>query len=369
MSLFGHNDRRHFLRHSAALGAAALAASWPRRAAAAGTVNWLAWGGHVEPQGIKSFFDATGIRVNHIGMSGNAETFAKLKLSGTGPYDLFEADGLWPLRYAQEGMIEPVDLDSIPNVAKNLHPEFKKIPALQAAGGKSLIVPWGWNPTVLIFNKNKVGTAPGSYEALLDPKYKGRIGFSDQHEFMWPVAAMLLGYADPFRMNKAQLDKAKDVLVRIKRNAPTISKGWNEQMRLYVEETVWIGLSSPGRALTIQGAGGPAMGWASPKEGYYGWIDGDMLVKGSPNRESALDLDQPPAQRRVRGHQFQALAARRGQPRRRGAAQAAGHGRHGARQPDGPARGGAEDAADRGAGQPRGLRRRVERSAGRLKPR
>ena len=287
MSLFGYNDRRHFLRHSAALGAAAIAA-WPRRAAAAGTVNWLAWGGHVEPQGIKSFFDATGIRVNHIGMSGNAETFAKLKLSGTGPYDLFEADGLWPLRYAQEGMIEPVDLDSIPNVAKNLHPEFKKIPALQAAGGKSLIVPWGWNPTVLIFNKNKVGTAPTSYEALLDPKYNGRIGFSDQHEFMWPVAAMLLGYADPFRMSKAQLDKAKDVLVRIKRNAPTISKGWNEQMRLYVEETVWIGLSSPGRALTIQGAGGPAMGWASPKEGYYGWIDGDMLVKGSPNRESAL---------------------------------------------------------------------------------
>jgi len=99
---------------------------------------------------------------------------------------------------------------------------------------------------------------------------------------------MLLGYAEPFKMNKAQLDKAKDVLIRIKRNAPTISKGWNEQMRLYVEETVWIGLSSPGRALTIQAASGPQMGYSQPKEGYYGWIDGDMIVKGSPNRESAL---------------------------------------------------------------------------------
>ena len=283
-----HHDRRDFLMLAAALGAGAAGLSaWLWRAQAAGTVNWLAWGGHVEPQGIKSFFDASGIRVNHIGMSGNAETFAKLKLSGTAQYDLFEADGLWPLRYHQEGMIEPIDLDSIPNVAKNLHPEFKKIPALQV-GGKSLIVPWGWNPTVLIFNKNRVGNAPVSYESLLDPRFKGRIGFSDQHEFMWPVAAMLLGFADPFRMNKAQLDKAKDVLVRIKRNAPTISKGWNEQMRLYVEETVWIGLSSPGRALTIQAAGGPPMGWQSPKEGYYGWIDGDMLVKGSPNREAAL---------------------------------------------------------------------------------
>ena len=285
-----HSDRRDFLRQAAlagtGLGAAALGA-WPGRAAAAGTVNWLAWGGHVEPQGIKSFFDSSGIRVNHIGMSGNAETFAKLKLSGTAQYDLFEADGLWPQRYMQEGMIEPVDLDSIPNVAKYLHPEFKKIPALQS-GGKSLIVPWGWNPTVLIYNKAKVGTPPTSYEALIDPKYKGRIGFSDQHEFMWPVAAMLLGYAVPFKLNKAQLGKARDMLIRIKRNAPTISKGWNEQMRLYVDETVWIGLSSPGRALTIQAAGGPAMGHANPKEGYYGWIDGDMLVKGAANRDSAL---------------------------------------------------------------------------------
>ena len=284
-------DRRRFMKQAAAGGSAAAAAAlglWPGQAAAAGTVNWLAWGGHVEPQGLKSFFDASGIRVNHIGMSGNAETFAKLKLSGTAQYDLFEADGLWPVRYAQEGMIEPIDLASIPNVAKNMHPEFKKIPALQASDGKMLIVPWGWNPTVLVYNKAKVGNAPVSYEALLDPKYKGRVSFSDQHEFMWPVAAYLLGYPEPFRMNKAQLDKAKEVLIRIKRNAPTISKGWNEQLRLFVEETVWIGLSSPGRAMTIQASSGPAMGWERPKEGYFGWIDGDMLVKGSPNRDAAL---------------------------------------------------------------------------------
>ena len=276
-----HPTRRHLL-----LGAAALAAA-PRPAAAAGQVNWLAWGGHVEPQGIKTFFDASGIRVNHIGMSGNAETFAKLKLSGTGQYDLFEADGLWPQRYYQEGMIEAIDLDSIPNVKANVYPEFKKIPGLMA-DGKMLMVPWGWNPTVLVYNKSKVGTPPASYEALLDPKYKGHVSFSDQHEFMWPVAALLLGCENPFGMNKAQLAKAAEILIKVKRNAPNISKGWNEQLRLYVEETVWLGLSSPGRALTIQSSGGPQMGWSAPKEGYYGWIDGDMIVKGSPNRDSAL---------------------------------------------------------------------------------
>jgi spermidine/putrescine-binding protein len=259
-----------------------------RRAHAAGTVNWLAWGGHVEPGGIKDFFEKTGTRVNHVPMSGNAETFAKLKLSGTSQYDLFEADGLWPLRYHQEGFIEPIDLESLPNVAKNMYPEFKKIAALQVDGGKMLMVPWGWNPTLLIYNKDKVSSPPTSYEVLLDPKYKGHVGFSDQHEFMWPVAAMLLGIENPFRMNKAQLDRAKEVLIKIKRNAPTISKGWNEQLRLYVEQTVWIGMSSPGRALTVQTSGGPPMGSEAPKEGYYGWIDGDMLIKGAANRDAAL---------------------------------------------------------------------------------
>jgi len=215
--------RLHSTRRQLLLGAAALAAV-PRQAAAAGQVNWLAWGGHVEPQGIKSFFDATGIRVNHIGMSGNAETFAKLKLSGTGQYDLFEADGLWPQRYYQEGMIEALDLDAIPNVKANMYPEFKKIPGLMA-DGKMLMAPWGWNPTVLVYNKSKVSNPPASYEALLDPKYKGHVSFSDQHEFMWPVAALLLGFENPFGMNKQQLAKATEILIKVKRNAPQYLQG------------------------------------------------------------------------------------------------------------------------------------------------
>lgn len=284
-----HLDRRTFLKHTAVIGGTtAVLGAWPGRSMAAGTVNWLAWAGHVEPAGIKDFHDKTGIRVNHIGMSGNAETFAKLKLSGASQYDLFEADGLWPVRYYEEGLIEPINLDSIPNVAKYMYPEFKNLAPLKTSDGKSLIVPWGWNPTTIIYNKSKISEPPTSWEALLDPKYKGRVGFSDQHEFMWPVAAMILGFENPFRMNKAQLAKATEILIRIKRNARNVTKGWNEQMRLYVEESVWIGMSSPGRAMTIQSAGGPEMGWSNPKEGYYGWVDGDMLVKGSPNREAAL---------------------------------------------------------------------------------
>ena len=83
-----------FLKSAAAVGALSSAGSLAhiRSANAATSVNWLSWGGHVEPSGIKSFYDATGIKVNPIGMNSNAATFAKLKLSGATQYDLFEAD-------------------------------------------------------------------------------------------------------------------------------------------------------------------------------------------------------------------------------------------------------------------------------------
>ena len=285
-----HLKRRELLKGAAALGAATASGylMMPRRAHAAGEVNWMAWGGHVEAEGIAKFYDDTGIRVNHIAMNSNASTFAKLKLSGVSQYDLIEADGLWTLQYLDADMIEPIDLDSIPNVKANMYEQFKHIPDLVTSDGKMLMAPWGWNPTILVYNEDEVSEVPESYEVLLDPKYKGHVAFSDQHEFMWPIAAFLLGYEDPFKMNDSQLEKAKEILIRIKRNAPTITKGWNEQLRLFVEGTIWIGMSSPGRAYTVTANGGPKMGTNAPKEGYYGWIDGDMLVKDAANREDAL---------------------------------------------------------------------------------
>ena len=241
------------------------------------------------PQGIKSFFDRTGIRVNHIGMSGNVETFAKLKLSGTA--------SIRPVRGRRA--VAPALLAGGNDRASRpgRHPQrrqehlsgIQEDPRAEVAGGKLLIAPWGWIPTVLVYNKSKVPNAPTTWETLLDPKYKGRISFSDQHEYMWPVASLLLGYENPFSMNKQQLAKATDILIRIKRNAPSVCKGWNEQLRLFVEETVWIGMSSPGPRDDHPVHRWSPDGLDRPKEGYYGWIDGDMLVKGSPNREAALD--------------------------------------------------------------------------------
>ena len=109
--------------------------------------------------------------------------FPRLKLSRACQYALSEADGSGP-RFHQEGMIEHFQLDSIPNVSKNMCPESPEAsPAHQVSGGAMLMVPWGWNPTVLVYNKNKIKTPPTSYEVLLDKQYKGHVGFSDQHEF------------------------------------------------------------------------------------------------------------------------------------------------------------------------------------------
>jgi spermidine/putrescine-binding protein len=240
------------------------------------------------PKGLKAFFDTSGIRVNHIGMSGNAETFAKLKLSGTAQYDLFEADGLWPVRYQQEGMIEPIDLESIPNVAKNLHPEFKRIPGAAGGRGQDADRAVGLEPDGPDLQQEQGHVAAGIVRGPARPEVQG------PGRLQRPARVHVAGRRVPARLPGTVQDEQGPARQgqghpdQIKRNAPTISKGWNEQLRLYVEETVWIGLSSPGRAMTDPGGERPTMGWERPKEGYFGWIDGDMLVKGSPNRDAAL---------------------------------------------------------------------------------
>src|SRR5690606_3853491 len=76
---------------------------------------------------------------------------------------------------------------------------------------------------------------------------------------------------------------------------------------------------------------------------------------------------EPHPQPGVRRDELQAPAARRRQQGRCRAAQAAGHGRHGHGQPDGPARAREGHAAHRGAREPGRVRRGLERSPGGLR--
>ena len=282
-------SRRQILQASSGVGLASSLLSFGAcRGGAQDRVNWGAWQGHLEPQLLAEFTRQTGASVNPIGISDNVENLMRLKLGGAGAFDLMQADGLWCRKFYEAGLIEPIDLAEIPSAKKNLFNEFVSLPGL-TVDGKVLQVNWGWSPWILAYNKKNVNPAPDSWQALWDPRYKGKvIMYAGSRPFI--IAALLLGFP-PWDMNAEQLGKAVSLLLELKDNLLKFNNETTEVQNLLRSESAWIALeASPGRVTRIQEEGGPEIGWVIPKEGTFGWVDGDMLVKGSENRASALAL-------------------------------------------------------------------------------
>ncbi|MCI0620659.1 MAG: extracellular solute-binding protein [Acidobacteria bacterium] len=253
-----------------------------------GVVNWGSWQGHIESNFLSEFQKRNGVAVNPIGIADNAENLLRTKLGGPRTFDLMQADGLWCRKYYEAGLIEPIDLGAIPTAKKNLYEEFRSVPGM-TEGGKLLQLNWGWSPWILAYNKKKVVPPPASWKVLWDPRYKGRVVmYSGTRPFI--IAALILGYP-PWNMNTEQLSKAAALLLELKANLLKFNTETLEVQSLLGSESAWIALeASPGRVTRIQRDGGPEIGWTIPQEGTFAWVDGDMLIKGAPNRAAALKL-------------------------------------------------------------------------------
>jgi spermidine/putrescine-binding protein len=278
--------RESLSRRGVVQGLAGLALAGCRRSLR--PVNWGSWQGHVESQWLTQFQRRTGVAVNPIGIGDNTENLLRVKLGGPGTFDLMEADGLWARKFYEAGLIEPIDLDTVPTAKKNLYPEFLSAAGVQE-GSKVLQVNWGWSPWILAFNKRRVDPPPTSWRVMWDPKYKGKvIMYTGTRPLI--VAALVLGFP-PWDMNADQLAKATALLIELKRNLLKFNAETLDVQTMLRDEAAWLALeASPGRVAKIHRAGGPEIGWTIPQEGTFGWVDGDMLIKGAPNRAASLEL-------------------------------------------------------------------------------
>jgi len=251
------------------------------------TVNWGTWQGHVEVDWLAKFRKEFDAKVNPIGITDNAENFMKTKLGGSKMFDIMQADGEWCRKFYDTGLIEPVDIKRMPRADKYISKEYRD--ERFKVGDKYLQINWGWAPHILAYNKKYVDPPPTSWEVMWDPKYKGKVICYGSTRALYVVAYVLR--FPPWDMNKDQLREATKKLIELKRNLLKFNIETQEVQRLLREESAWIALCvSPGRALKVSRAGGPPIGVCYPEEGYYGFVDGDMFIKGSSNREAAFEL-------------------------------------------------------------------------------
>jgi spermidine/putrescine transport system substrate-binding protein len=267
------------------LGRAGRALGATRVEAGGVTLNWLTWSDHflTKPNQLANVKKLTGIAARPQLFSDDSDSYVKVKAGGGG-WDMSSEDALWVTKFYKEGLIVPFDIKSFP-VAKQLYSVALSVPFWKA-GSNQMGYPFGWSSLQIYYNPKYVSTKPDSYHALIDPKYKGKIVLENQPTDLMAMAGLATGAKHPYNMTKGQIASAKAFLRQLKPNVLKLVSQNTEVVRALTDGSAWLTIENLGMDARVKDAGGPTILVADPKEGLYGWMDAEMLLKESTNQGS-----------------------------------------------------------------------------------
>ena len=178
-------------------------------------------------------------------------------------------------------LIRPIETKYIPRW-NDLMDYFKDLPELKAGDGKVWMVPSDAGLEGMMYNTEKIKNPPTSWKELWNPEYKGHIAMQDYARNSIAIAALALGYEDPFHLSDDQLKKIQDYLIKQKPLLLKYFEGDEELDSLFSEGEVWISLGWESDAGSLSEEGTPVK-FLSPKEGALSWICGYSIARGTKN--------------------------------------------------------------------------------------
>lgn len=255
------------------------------QATIASEVRLLAFEGYADDAWRKPFEKASGCKVSVSYAGGVDEMFAKMAGSDGEDFDLVTIDtSLFP-RYGKAGLLQPYDKSRLKNLG-NLLPAFQNVNEVMV-DGKLLGVPVAWGSQGLIYDADELSEAPNSWAAMWDPANAQRVIALDDSNNNIVMAALLLGFKDPFNLSKDEMSQIRDKLIELKGNLLSYYAGFEEGV------AIW----ESGAAKMMFSMGEPQIGqlkergynavYSIPKEGAVGWLDTVALSSGAKDLDCA----------------------------------------------------------------------------------
>src|SRR6266446_9108751 len=195
-----------------------------------GSLNLIEWPAYADKSFANKFVQQTGCKIHRKDAGSSNEMVALMRSGGGGgggQYDMVSASGDASLRLIYGGDLAPVNVNLVTSW-KDFFPAFKS-PPNNTVKGVHYGISLQFGPNVLMYNTKFVKTAPTSWSALYDPKYKGKITVPDNPIQIADAALYLskaqpnLGIKDPYELTAPQLDAAVNLL---KQQRPLIRKYW-----------------------------------------------------------------------------------------------------------------------------------------------
>jgi spermidine/putrescine transport system substrate-binding protein len=214
-------SRREALKGAGAAMAVATAGSLlPRRAAAAGTLNYMCWEGYDDPRIVKPFEEANNAKLTADPIVDDPGAFAKLAAGGHRDFDVAILDSPWNLRFGPAGLCEFLNYEDFKEEYDNMYPQFAHPfkPLIWEGKITGLPTRWGWVAVPLNVKYSKPEDWMNGYAPCFDPKNRDKIGVMDWGE--WPILPMAFHAGiDPYKeLDQAELNEIRKVLRALFKN-------------------------------------------------------------------------------------------------------------------------------------------------------
>jgi putative spermidine/putrescine transport system substrate-binding protein len=172
---------------------------------------------------------------------------------------------------AEAGALEEITPAKVPNIVH-----------CQSGLATATFVPHIWSPQILSYSPERVSTPPTSFADLLDPKYKGKVGFPDANFFYVMMAAGL--YAGG---SASDFEKAKEIVSKLNTNELRLYPSTDSAGPPFKTGELDVGVMWLARIAMWQNAGIPVAA-SFPKEGCILYVSGMVVPKNAPNKEAAF---------------------------------------------------------------------------------
>jgi putative spermidine/putrescine transport system substrate-binding protein len=283
--------RRQLMQRTAlGTGALAVGLGLPRTARAAGEINFWASATLDIGDGWKTFTKESGVAVAFTD-NGNDPGPVFAKLAAGNANDVFDVGGLQggsEKELAKQRLIAPWDIGKIPNYA-SVWQWAKDIPYLTYEG-QTYAIPTVINADSMIALEDKIGKVD-SYGVIFDPKLKGKTAMEDA----WINSAIFTAIylknsenakiGEPGNLTPDELGVVMEFLIKHKKDGQfrTFWSGWEQGVQLVANQEVYVMTGWEPIVYAARQRGINAY-YAVPKEGYEGWGNNTVLLKGAVDR-------------------------------------------------------------------------------------
>ncbi|MGL4367300.1 MAG: extracellular solute-binding protein [Brevinemataceae bacterium] len=241
------------------------------------------WTDNIPQDVYKDFEKETGIRVVEDAVSSNEEMYTKVK-SSTANYDIITPSLDYAAIVMQEGLVEAVDKEEIPNMT-NIDPEImKKIAKYDS--NHQYIIPFAFGVTAIAYDTNVVTNEVKGFEIFDNPDYKGRMTLLNDMRETFGSTLLYLGYSID-ETNQEALSKAQAQLQSWKQN---ILKFDSDSFQIaYANGEVDLVHGYPDTILpNLSATKRQASKFIVPEKGAIMWVDSFLILKNAPNKSAAL---------------------------------------------------------------------------------